>query len=213
MEPAAGLLAQVSLVDEPNENGGRCELRPPKALVQDETTPLAPNNVYGVTKAAGLMTCRHYRDRYGLFASAGILYNHESALRDPRFVSQKIIQGAINIKKGRQDHLILGNLAAEVDWGYAPDYVEAMHRILRHSKAADFVISSGEKHSVREFVKLVCGRLGLDWRSCIRENRGVLTKPKISLVGSPKKLMRLTGWKPSVDFKGLVERLCAAAAN
>ncbi len=185
----------------------------PKAPVQDETTPLAPNNVYGITKAAGLMTCRHYRDQHGLFASVGILYNHESSLRDPGFVSQKIVQGAINIRKGRQDRLVLGNLAAEVDWGYAPDYVEAMHRILNHSKADDFVISSGEKHTVRDFVKRVCARLGLDWRSCVRENRGVLTKQTMSLVGSSQKLMRLTGWKPSVDFEGLVESMLKDARS
>lgn len=185
----------------------------PKTRVQNETTPLAPDNVYGITKAAGLMACRYYRERYGVFASVGILYNHESPLRDPRFVSQKIVQGAMRVKQGRQACLVLGSLAAEVDWGWAPDYVEAMRRILSHSKADDFVVATGEKHTVREFVKLVCGRLGLDWRACVREDRRVLTKRGMSLVGSPKKLMRLTGWKPTVDFPGLVERLCAAAAN
>jgi GDPmannose 4,6-dehydratase len=181
----------------------------PKARVQDETTPIAPDNVYGITKAAGLLTCRYYRERHGLFVSVGILYNHESSLRDPGFVSRKIVKGAIDIKNGRKERLILGSLAAEVDWGYAPDYVEAMHRILCHSKADDFIVASGKKHTVRDFVKLVCGRLELDWRSCVRENRDVLTKRKMTLVGSSRKLTRLTGWKPSVDFTGMVDALLA----
>lgn len=179
----------------------------PKTPVQDESTPLAPENVYGVTKAAGLLTCRYYRRQHGVFASVGILYNHESPLRSSKFVSQKIAQGALAVKNGRQKNIILGDLSAEVDWGYAPDYVAAMHKILNHSKADDFVVASGQKHTVRDFAKLAFGRLGLDWRACVKENRGVLTKKKTTLVGSPKKLMRLTGWKPSVDFAGLVDAL------
>ncbi len=185
----------------------------PKTRVQDETTPISPNNVYGITKAAGLLACRYYREQHGVFASVGILYNHESPLRDPRFVSQKIVRGAILVKQGRRDRLILGNLGAEVDWGWAPDYVEAMRLILNHSKADDFVVATGKKNTVRDFVKLVFSHLGLDWRACVRENRSVLTKRGLSLVGSSKKLMRLTGWKPSVDFEGLVARIYAAAVN
>ena len=181
----------------------------PKSSRQDESTPLAPNNVYGLTKAAGLMTCRHYRAQHGLFVSVGILYNHESALRGPAFVSQKIVQGALAVKAGRQKRLVLGDLSAEVDWGYAPDYVEAMRRILRHVRPDDFVVSTGIKHTVRDFAKAACARLGLDWRACVRENPRVLTKKKAVLVGNSAKLQRATGWKPSVDFAGLVDAMLA----
>lgn len=174
---------------------------------QDESTPLDPDNVYGITKAAGMMACRYYRRRHGVFASVGILYNHESTLRDEKFVSRKIVQAARRIKEGRQKTLVLGDLSAEADWGYAPDYVEAMRLILALPKPDDFVVASGEKRSVREFVRLAFGKLGLDWRKHVREDRGVLTKRKAALLGSPRKLMRATGWKPSVDFEGLVDAL------
>jgi GDPmannose 4,6-dehydratase len=183
----------------------------PRVPLQDEDTPLAPANVYGVTKAAGLLTCRYYRAVHGVYAAAGILYNHESPLRGPGFVSQKIVSGAVDIKCGRRDRLVLGDLSAAVDWGYAPDYVEAMRLILRLPRAEDFVVATGRKRTVRDFVKAVCRRLDLDWRACVAENPGVLTKKKAVLVGNAAKLRRLTGWKPSVDFDGMVDRLVAAA--
>jgi len=182
----------------------------PKAAVQDESTRIAPNNVYGITKAAGLMTCRLYRERHGVFASVGILYNHESPLRDPRFVSRKIVQGILNIKRGKQKKLILGDLSSVVDWGYAPDYVEAMRRILGHSQADDFIVATGKKHTVGDFFRIACASLGLNWKACVEVRPGVLTKKKTVLVGNPRKLTRATGWKPSVTFQEMIEALLKA---
>jgi len=180
---------------------------------QDESTPINPNSIYGITKAAGLFACRFYRHNYSLFAATGILYNHESTLRHERFVSKRIIRGAINIKRGKQDKLILGDLDAEIDWGYAPDYVEAMHRILNSQTADDFIIATGEKHSVLDFVKTAFGYLGLDWKSYVEEDHRLLTREKTSLVGNPTKLMTVTGWGPSVDFNQMIKILLAEEAR
>ena len=174
---------------------------------QDESTPINPNSIYGITKAAGLFTCRFYRNNHSVFASTGILYNHESTLRHQKFVSKKIIRGAINIKKGEQDKLILGDLNAEIDWGYAPDYVEAMHRILNNQTADDFIIATGEKHTILDFVKTIFGYLDLDWKSYVIEDPRLITRRKTSLVGNPTKLMAVTGWKPSVDFNQMIRIL------
>lgn len=176
-------------------------------IPQDESTPMNPNCVYGITKAAGLMTCRFYRNNYSLFASVGILYNHESALRSARFVSKKIVTGAIDIKRKKKDKLVLGDLKAEVDWGYAADYVEAMRRILNYESADDFVIATGQKHSVLDFVKLAFGYLRLDWELYVESNPGPVSRQVPVLVGNPAKLMRLTGWKPTVEFEEMVKLL------
>lgn len=175
--------------------------------LQDESTPLNPNCIYGISKAAGLLACRFYRNNYSVFASAGILYNHESSLRNATFISKKIITGAINIKNKKQDRLIVGNLNAEVDWGYAPDYVEAMHRILTLQSADDFVIATGEKHTVRDFVEAAFGHVGLDWKIYVKENPNIVAKQRSALVGNPRKLMTLTGWRPTVDFNQMVKLL------
>lgn len=174
---------------------------------QDESTPINPNSIYGVTKAAGLFTCRFYRSNLSIFASTGILYNHESPLRPQGFVSKRIIRGAINIKKGVQDKLTLGDLDAEIDWGYAPDYVEAMYRILNSQTADDFIIATGEKHSVLDFVKTAFEHLGLDWKSYVEEDHRLITRGKTPLVGNATKLMTVTGWKPSVDFNQMIRIL------
>lgn len=180
------------------------------APVQDETTPLNPTDIYGITKAGGVLACRLYRNQRSVFASSGILYNHESALRDPGFISRKIIRGALRIQRGQEEVLELGDLQAGADWGWAPDYIEAMVRILAHSSPDDFVVASGEKHTVLEFVQEVFGRLGLDWKSHVRENPRLLIEKTPTLVGNPRKLMRSTGWKPSLTFPEMVERLLEA---
>ena len=122
----------------------------PKTVPQDETTPFDPDCAYGISKAAGMRCVRYYRQTHGLFAVSSILYNHESPLRQPKFVSQKIVQGAVAIRAGRQSKLTLGDLDATADWGYAPDFVDAMIRMLGMREAEDFVIATGQSHTVRE---------------------------------------------------------------
>jgi len=174
---------------------------------QDESTPFNPKSVYGITKTAGIHACRFYRDRYKLYASTGILYNHESPYRKPMFVTKKIITGAINIMNKKQNKLMIGNLSAEVDWGYAPDYVEAFHNILNAPSSDDFIIATGKKHSVREFVETTFGYLGLDWKQYVEESTALVLKSGATLVGNPQKLMRATGWKPSVTFPEMIRLL------
>jgi GDPmannose 4,6-dehydratase len=176
-----------------------------KRKVQNERTPLIPEDIYGITKTAGLEVCQFYRRELGLFASVGILYNHESPRRDPRFVSQKIVQAALAIKEGRQSELILGDLDAETDWGFAGDYVEAMHKILALRKPDDFVIASGRTHTVRDFVEGVFGMLGLDWQKYVREDKSLIQKRSgRHLQGDYAKLRAATGWKPKTNFKQLI---------
>jgi len=172
-----------------------------ESAVQDENTSMMPASIYGISKACGLLMCRYYRNQFGIFASVGILYNHESEFRDEKFISKRIIKGAIKIKKGQQGKLVVGDLHAEVDWGYAPDYVDAMMKILGVEQAGEFIIASGEKHAVLDFVKTVFDYLKLDWRRVVEEDKALITKKKISLVGNSNKLKEITGWKPSVSFK------------
>jgi GDPmannose 4,6-dehydratase len=173
---------------------------------QDETTPFAPSCIYGITKAAGVHTCRYYRAR-GVFAATGILYNHESALRRPAFVSQKIVQAARRIRDGSGETLELGTLAAAVDWGYAPDFVDAFHRILQLDRPDDFVVATGETHTVGEFAQLAFATLGLDWTAHVTERPGLLGKRVVTRVGNAAKLTGATGWRPSVSFARMIELL------
>ncbi|MFH1000769.1 MAG: GDP-mannose 4,6-dehydratase [Bacteroidota bacterium] len=175
--------------------------------IQDENTPINPSCIYGITKAAGLALCRFYRFRYGIFAAVGILYNHESAFRPEHFVSKKIIKGAINIKRGNQKELVLGDLRAVIDWGYAPDYVRAMHLILKHKVPDDFIVATGKRHTVLDFVKVAFGYLKLDWKLYVKENRRIVCKQSFRRVGNPTYLTINTGWKPSVDFKEMIKLL------
>ncbi|HEV2293244.1 MAG TPA: GDP-mannose 4,6-dehydratase [Tepidisphaeraceae bacterium] len=179
----------------------------PPTPVQDEATPLIPDNIYGITKTAGVHLCRYYRNDFGLFASVGFLYNHESPYRRPEFVTSKIIRAAIDISRGKRDLLVLGDLSAQVDWGWAPDYVDAMARILRLDCPDDFVIATGEPHTVGEFAQLAFAGVGLDWREHVEENPGIITKRKLGLVGNPAKLKAATGWSPTVTFEQMIRRL------
>ena len=182
----------------------------PQCLPQDETTPVNPDCVYGITKAAGQRCVRYYRQAHGLFASAGILYNHESPLRSPAFVPQKIVRGAVAIKQGRQSKLVLGDLDAVVDWGYAPDYIEAMVRILELSEPDDFIIATGEPHTVRQFVEEAFALVGLDWEAHVEVAPNLISRQRRSLVGNAARLRAATGWQPSVSFAELVRILVRA---
>ena len=174
---------------------------------QNENTPMIPNNVYGVTKIMGIEVCRYYRRQHGLFASIGILYNHESIYRKAKFLSQKIIRGALEIKCGRATQLVLGDLSAQVDWGYAPDYVDAMVRILKLPESGRYVIATGEAHTVREFVSVVFEHLGLDYKEWVAEDPSIIRKSNTVLIGDSSKLRRETGWAPSLSFPDMVRLL------
>ena len=175
--------------------------------VQTEKTPYHPNTIYGLTKMNGLWLCNFYREKYGLFAAAGILYNHESEHRSEDFISLKIIKGAINIKNGKSKQLILGDLQAKVDWGYAYDYVRAMQLILRTEKADDFIIATGKVHSVQEFVEITFQYLDLNWHKFVREDKNIVSHKKKFLVGDAGKLAKETNWKPSLSFPQMIEKI------
>lgn len=172
---------------------------------QTEITPISPRNVYGISKATALFTCKYYRENFGIFASVGILYNHESSLRKESFFSKKVCKAAIKIKKGEQKILELGNLDQEVDFGYAEDYVVAMWKILSTSNPDDFIISTGEKHSLRDFVKLAFEEINLDYRDFIslqiKENSNLI------LLGSNNKIKQKVGWEPTIRFDEMVKLL------
>lgn len=178
---------------------------------QDERTPLQPDCIYGITKEAGLRACRFYRENHGVFASVGIFYNHESPIRASKYVSRKIVENAVAIKKKLRSELVLGNLDSQIDWGYAPDYVRAVYGMMQLKQSDDFLISSGSVHTIRDFVEGVFACLDLDWTQFVKINPALITKKqKQNLFGNSTKIRKATGWGPSVDFKGLIKLLVEA---
>ena len=173
----------------------------------NESTPLRPNSAYAISKTAGLRCCQLFRQEKRIFAATGILFNHESSLRRPSFVSQKIVRGALHARRDRSFRLTLGDIDARVDWGYAPDYVDAMFRILQLPKPDDFVIASGELHSVREFAEIAFEEVGLDWRDHVKTDEQLLKRTSYPFRGDSAKLRTATGWSPSVTFRELVTSL------
>jgi GDPmannose 4,6-dehydratase len=180
---------------------------------QTEGTPPAPTCAYGITKATGVQLCRHYRNTHAIYAAVGILYNHESPLRAEKFVTKKIVKAAWAIKRGTRDKLVLGNLSAELDVGYAPEYVDAMRRIVALDAADDFIIATGETHTVRELVELAFDHVGLDWRRHVEENRALITRPSLRRVGDPRKLETATGWRSATSFSAMVRALMDAESD
>lgn len=174
---------------------------------QDETTQITPFCEYGLLKATGQLACQRYRREHGLFASVGILYNHESSLRTNTFLSRKVIDAAIRIREGGRDPLVIGSLDARTDWGYAPDFVDAFRRILDAPKPDDFIVATGVSHSVRDFVRIAFGRLGLDWEAHVRENPALLDRAPSCRIGNPAKLKAVTGWSPSVNFEQMINTI------
>jgi len=179
----------------------------PDAEIQTENTPINPVTLYGITKASGIYLCRKFRKEHGIFAACGILYNHESPRRQKNFLSKKITIGVENALKDRHAVLELGNLSAYADWGYAPDYVEAMKLILKQEIPDDFIIATGEKHSVKDFVSCAFQTAGLDWKEHVKETSGIVKRITTPLIGDSSKLRKLTGWKPGVDFEQMVKIL------
>ncbi|MDG6923864.1 MAG: GDP-mannose 4,6-dehydratase [Nitrososphaerota archaeon] len=178
----------------------------PASSPQNEQARTNPRNLYAITKLLATNLCHYYRDKRQVFASVGILFNHESSLRREDFLSKKVVRAAVRIKRGETRELNIGSLEAEVDWGYAKDYVNAMHRILQLPQPEDFVISSGERHTVKEFIQLAFGYLGLDWHKyVVVEPTLIPPNPKIPLFGDNSRLRAKTGWKPEKRFKDLVK--------
>jgi GDPmannose 4,6-dehydratase len=184
----------------------------PAESPQDEETPLAPVTPYGVAKAYAHFSVGSYRRRYGLFACSGILYNHESPRRPLEFVPRKVAYGVARIAAGLDDELALGDLDARRDWGYAGDYVEAMWLMLQQDEPDDYVVATGESHSVRELVQHAFAHVGLDWEEHVRVDPA-LQRGKAELhrlVGDPTRAYERLGWSRRVDFRGLVELLVDA---
>src|SRR3989449_2606524 len=172
---------------------------------QTETTPFYPRSPYACAKAYAYYITVNYRDSYGLFACNGILFNHESERRGEKFVSRKITRAATRIKLGLQEKLYLGNLDARRDWGYAKDYVEAMWLMLQAGEPDDYVIATGETHSVREFLDETFGHLDLDWKEFIETDPRYYRPAEVDLLlGDAGKARKVLGWEPKVGFKELV---------
>ncbi len=183
----------------------------PAEVPQTETTPFHPRNPYGVSKAYGHLMTMTYRENYGLFACSGILYNHESPRRSPEFVTRKITLAAARIKLGLAKELRLGNLDARRDWGFAGDYVRAMWLMLQRPQPDDYVLATGETHSVRDLCEEAFSHVGLDYREHVVQEAESFRPPETSqLVGNPAKAGRDLDWKPTVTFRELVRMMVDA---
>jgi GDPmannose 4,6-dehydratase len=175
---------------------------------QDESTPFNPRSIYGISKMAGYHLAKNYREQYGLFTCMGILYNHESPRRGYEFVTRKIVSAAVKIKMGLQNSLSLGNLDAYRDWGYAPDYVKAMWLMLQADAPDDYVVASGETHSVREFVQTAFEILGLDYTRYVKSDPKLFRPAeKVPLCGNPAKAMQKLGWSRTLSFKEIIRTM------
>jgi len=176
-----------------------------QAVPQDEGTPFWPRSPYGVAKVFSYWATVNYRESYGLHASNGILFNHESPRRGETFVTRKISRAVAAIKHGLQRELFLGNLDAKRDWGYAPEYVEGMWRILQQDESNDFVLATGETHSVREFVEEAFAHVDLDWKEYVKHDPRYERPAEVDLlIGDASKAKKFLGWEPKVRFKELV---------
>jgi GDPmannose 4,6-dehydratase len=178
---------------------------------QTELTPLYPRSPYGVAKVYGHWITINYRESYDLHATSGILFNHESPRRGLEFVTRKISYTVAKIKLGMADELRLGNLDAQRDWGFAGDYVEAMWLMLQQDQPDDYVVATGETHSVREFCELAFGRVNLDWEQYVKVDEKFFRPAEVDLlVGSPAKAKRQLGWEPKTPFPELVATMVDA---
>lgn len=177
---------------------------------QTEETPYDPKSEYAITKVAGMRACQHYRRVNNVFASTGILYNHESPLRKNNFLSKKIANAAAKICTGGGGVLELANLEANADWGDATDYVDAMHRILQTQKPSDYIIATGRLHTVREFARIAFEYVGLDYKEHVIGNKNMSLRHNDRRVGDYSKLKRDTGWEPSISFEKMVCNLVQA---
>ena len=177
---------------------------------QTEETPLRPTSPYGRAKAVATETARTFRERRGLFICNGILYNHESPRRGEYFVTRKIALAVARIAHGLERELVLGNLDSRRDWGHAQDYVRAMWLMLQHGVADDYIVATGEIHSVREFVETAFAVVALPWQEFVRQDASLNRPVDPQLVGSPKKIREALGWRPTKSFQELVREMVEA---
>jgi GDPmannose 4,6-dehydratase len=178
---------------------------------QRETTPFHPRSPYGISKVAGFELTRNYRESYGMFCASGMLFNHESPRRGYEFVSRKITAGVARIKLGLASELRLGNLEARRDWGHAADYVRAMHLMLQQPEPDDYVVATGETHTVREFCERAFGEVGLDYREYVKVDKAFYRPAEVDLlVGDASRARRVLGWTPRCGFDDLVREMVAA---
>jgi len=182
-----------------------------KQVPQDENTSFHPRSPYGVAKVYGHYITVNYRESYGMFACSGILFNHESPRRGLEFVTRKVSNGVAKIKLGLAKELILGNLEAKRDWGFAGDFVEAMYLMLQRSNPDDFVIATGEPHSVRELCEIAFSHVGLDYKDYVKTDPKYLRPAEVDLlVGNAEKARKILGWKPKVKFVELIKNMVDA---
>ncbi|MDA8380414.1 MAG: GDP-mannose 4,6-dehydratase [Actinomycetota bacterium] len=182
-----------------------------KEVPQSEATPFYPRSPYGVAKVYGHWITVNYRESYGMHASSGILFNHESPRRGMEFVTRKVTHGVARIKAGLDEKLPLGNLDARRDWGYAPDYVRAMWHMLQLDEPCDFVVATGETHPVRELCELAFGHAGLDWQEHVVVDERFFRPAEVDvLVGDATLARERLGWRPEVDFAELVAKMVDA---
>jgi GDPmannose 4,6-dehydratase len=175
---------------------------------QRETTPFKPVSPYGCAKVFAYNITHNYRKAYNLHAVNGILFNHESPRRGSNFVTNKVVKGAVLIKKGKQKKLELGNMDSFRDWGHSKDYVRAMHLIINHSVPDDFVVATGQTHSVREMTDYVFSKLGLDYREYIVQNPKYMRPEELSFLrGDSSKLKNTFDWKPEYTFETLMDEM------
>lgn len=178
---------------------------------QSEQTPFHPRSPYGCSKVFAYWATTNYREAYHMFAANGILFNHESCRRGENFVTRKICKAVARIKRGKQDALYLGNLSAKRDWGFAGDYVRAMWLMLQHSEPDDFVIATGESHTVAEFAEAAFSHVDLDWHDYVRVDSSLFRPSEVEfLLGDPSKAKRVLGWEPQVDFRQLARMMVEA---
>lgn len=173
---------------------------------QNENTPMLPRSPYAAAKLYSFNMCRIYREAYGLFIASGICFNHECFRRGENFVTKKIVKAACEIARGKRKELFLGNLEAKRDWGYAEDFVKAMHLVLQQDKPDDFVIGTGEVHSVKEFVEEAFRLVGLDWKKYVKIDPNLYRPIETNcLCADARKAREVLGWTPSISFKELIK--------
>jgi GDPmannose 4,6-dehydratase len=182
------------------------------ATPQNEQTPFNPVSPYGISKVTGFYLTKMYRNAYGIFACSGILFNHESPRRGYEFVTRKITLAVARIKCGQQKELKLGNIDAVRDWGFAPDYVDVMWRMLQQPKADDYVIGTGESHTIKELLEIAFGCVSLDWKEFVKFDDAALLRPTdvATLLADSKKAREVLQWSPSISFKEMVEAMVKA---
>jgi GDPmannose 4,6-dehydratase len=183
----------------------------PNGFPQNEQTPMQPVTPYGAAKAFATQMVRIYRDRFGIFACNAICYNHESERRGESFVTRKITLSAARIRAGRQSTLALGDVDAQRDWGYAPEYVRGLHAILQHSEPRDFVLATGQLHRVSDWLDIAFGRVGLHWKDYVRQDpRFVRSVDPKRLVGNASLAKEVLGWEPRIPFEDMVRMMVDA---